>query len=155
MIALQSTRGERKVQEGGAGERRRTGADLRTQVAAHLLRADSNCFPYLLATLRHCLVGCTVWLRRGARECVCDVYLLAMLSMCTRERVWSYVTTPTVLPDIDSILLVHTVMLGWHWYSLTAKPRFPGGSLRKNLQQCDFISQVQPRYILINLRAWI
>jgi hypothetical protein len=42
------------------------GVALRTQVAAHLLRADSNCFPYLRVPLRHCspprLVGCAAWL---------------------------------------------------------------------------------------------
>jgi len=113
---------------------------LRTQVAAHLLRADSNCFPYLRVPLRHCSPP-PVWL---AASSGCNVYVNAYTTctclLCTqpkakerererergRERVrgreeeWSYVSgIPTL--SIDCILSVHTVMLLWHWYRLTLK----------------------------------
>lgn len=57
----------RQDREGGDGERANGWSEggfrwrsLRTQVAAHLLRADSNCFPYLRVPLRHC--NPPVWL---------------------------------------------------------------------------------------------
>ena len=111
--------------------------------------------PYLLAPLRQCLVGCTVCgsavVHRvnACATCTCLQGCRCAVRERERERericVWPYVTTPAARPDIDSILLVHTVMLGWHWYSLTAKSRFAGGCLRKNRRQRDFHPSVTCR----------
>lgn len=77
--------------EEGVENKGKSGAGLRTS------RLPRICYepiaivsPYLLASLRQCLVGCTVWLGGGNGapcECVCDAYLLARLPMCSqRER---------------------------------------------------------------------
>lgn len=70
---------KRKVEGKGSGRFR--WRSLRTQVAAHLLRADSNCYPYLRVPLRHC--SPPVWLAalpglQCIRECVYNVYLFTV-----------------------------------------------------------------------------